>query len=126
MIHDFDNHTYYKRKTPLVQEPTKENPWAYDWTIFSLFDIGFGFTHGALNTLPTGSLLSNCGANSRSQRTEILNAVDYLEQRDFNLFIESMASAIYYVNATSINCYEGALEIFATPGEDNYFYKLIF
>jgi len=75
-MHDNENHTHYKRKSPLVREPTKENPWAYDWTFFSLFDMGFGFMHGALNTLPTGSFLSDCGKNSMSQRKNILSAVD--------------------------------------------------
>jgi len=79
MIKDFVNYSQYKYKRPLVQEPTKENPWSYDWTFFSLFDMAFGFTHGALNTLPTGSYLSNCGKISMSQRTNILTAVDYLE-----------------------------------------------
>ena len=36
-----------------------------------------------------------------------------------------MTGALYFVNATAINCYAGGLEIFTTPGEQNYFYKLI-
>jgi len=36
-----------------------------------------------------------------------------------------MTGAIYFINATSINCYQGGLEIFTTTGEENYFYKLI-
>jgi len=71
---------------PLDDSPAKvnlvprvmEEDYVYNFTLNSVFEITFGFLDGALNTLPQGGLLQQCGVDNKILREALRKATNFL------------------------------------------------
>ena len=90
-------------------EPKKVDgePYVYEFTYFSVLELSFGFFDGAINAMPKGSYMSQCGENSKNMRIELLNATNYMIERDLTNMVERIYNALSYVYNMNLYCYYG-------------------
>jgi hypothetical protein len=67
----------------------------------------FGFFDGAINAMPKGSYMSECGENSKLMRIELLNATNYMIERDLTNMVERIYNALSFVYSMNLYCFYG-------------------
>jgi len=90
-------------------DPTDDS---YTISVFTFVQIYFGFLNGALNALPVGGNLYDCGKDLESQRLKLVSMTDYFNERKLTLAVTDGYNALKYVNPISVSCYYGGLEYF--------------
>ena len=104
-------------------EPEKvaNETYVYEFTYFSALELSFGFFDGAINAMPKGSYMSQCGEASKNMRIELLNATNYMIERDLTNMVERIYNALSYVYSANLYCYYG----FSTFISADFFTNLI-
>jgi len=55
------HHYGHPSEHPLVLATTDGEPYVYEFTFFSVIELMFGFFDGAINAMPKGGYMSECG-----------------------------------------------------------------
>lgn len=94
-------------KFDIVPRVMEEEPFVYNFTLNSIFEFSFGFLDGALNTLPQGSLLQQCGVDSKVLREALRKSINFLLLRQLHEAIKEIYTALKQINISVRNCYYG-------------------
>lgn len=72
-----------------------------------MFQALFGFFDGAINALPKGSLVSNCGLLLKAQRMDLLNMTNFIINKDILNAVNRYNTALNRTYNLTYNCYYG-------------------
>lgn len=89
---------------PLVRQ---EEEYVYNFTLDSFFQMSFGFLDGALNTLPQGGFLQQCGVENKVQREALRKVFNFLLERKLHDAIKELYTVLKQVKRVSYFCYWG-------------------
>lgn len=100
---------------PLDNSPAKvdivprvmQEEYQYNFTLNSVFEMSFGFLDGALNTLPQGGLLQQCGVDNKILREALRKAINFLLLRQLHDAVKEIYTVLKQVKRTVFFCWWG-------------------
>lgn len=84
----FGKHPTVRQEDDEAFDGYTESEAEYNFTFFSLVNFTFGSLDGALNAMPKGGLLNQCGNDGKLQREALIKAVDFYYDNDLTNAVE--------------------------------------